>query len=1573
MIQANSFTNSATFTASGGASTNRVGGQAGGSGGGGGGVGRIRIEVDAPTLGTIAPPAITDVTPLVSAATFAANQDTKLAELPKDQIRRIRFLVSNAGVASSGAVSYQLEVAETATCSSGSYSAVPTDTSGHWQIIGSGTIIDTEVTLNITAGGPDELTDPVSGNWVDGELKDQGNTAGPFTLAVDDFTEIEFSLEAVTANATTGANYCFRLTNMDTYSKYAEVSIGGTQAPTLATPATTSTDNATLDIDFTLGEAALAGTVKMTFTRTGGSADVNSPHIITFTAAFETAAQHTVTLVGGDLSTSANVASVSSDTNDALVDGAVYDVKIEYQDTVPNAAASVTNSGFTYDTTAPVISATAPAQDATVNTTQVSYTLSEAVVSGTITWTRTGGTADGGSPHAQALAGTELNTGAHSNITLTNNPTLVDGAIYTIAFDVTDLAGNTATTVSNTGVIYDVTTQAPTLASPAGSSTDNATLDIDFTLPEAASSGTVKMTYTQTGGSADVNSPHIITFTAAFESAAQHTMTLVGGDLSTSANVASVSSDTNDALVDGAVYDVKIEYQDGVGNTAASVTNNGFTYDTSAPVISATAPAQDATVNTTQVSYTLSEAVVSGTITWTQTGGTADGGYPHAQALAGTELNTGAHNNITLTNDPTLVDGAIYTIAFDVTDAAGNTATTVSNTGVTYDVTTQAPTLASPAGSSTDNATLDIDFTLPEAAGSGTVKMTYTQTGGSADVNSPHIITFTAAFESAAQHTVTLVGGDLSTSANVASVSSDTNDALVDGGVYDVKIEYQDAVGNTAVSVTNNGFTYDTSAPVISATAPAQDATVNTTQVSYTLSEAVVSGTITWTQTGGTADGGSPHAQALTGAELNTGAHSNITLTNNPTLVDGAIYTIAFDVTDAAGNTATTVSNTGVTYDVTTQAPVLASPAISSSDNATLDIDFTLPEAASSGTVTMTFTQTGGSADVNSPHIITFTAAFETAAQHTVTLVGGDLSTSANVASVSSNTNDALVDGAVYDVKIEYQDAVGNTAASVANSGFTYDTSAPVISATAPAQDATVNTTQVSYTLSEAVVSGTVTWTHTGGTADGGSPHAQALAGTELNTGAHSNITLTNNPTLVDGAIYTIAFDVTDLAGNTATTVSNTGVTYDVTTQAPTLASPTGSSTDNATLDIDFTLPEGASGGTVKMTYTQTGGSADVNSPHIITFTAAFESAAQHTVTMVGGDLSTSANVASVSSDTNDALVDGAVYDVKIEYQDAAGNTAASVTNSGFTYDVSAPVISATAPAQDASVNTTQVSYTLSEAVVSGTITWTRTGGTADGGSPHAQALTGTELNTGAHSNITLTNNPTLVDGAIYTIAFDVTDAAGNTATTVSNTGVIYDVTTQATVLASPAGSSTDNATLDIDFTLPEAASGGTVKMTYTQTGGSADVNSPHIITFTAAFESAAQHTVTMVGGDLSTSANVASVSSDTNDTLVDGAVYDVKIEYQDGVGNTAASVTNNGFTYDVTAPVISATAPAQDATVNTTQVSYTLSEAVVSGTVTWTHTGGTADGGSPHAQALTGTELNTGAHSNITLRTTRR
>ena len=162
-----------------------------------------------------------------SGATFSIAQDTKLTGLAKSTIQRVRFGVSNEGTGTSGPVTYELQVAETATCSAGTYSTVPTAAGGHWQVFGSTFITDGEATSDISPGLTNDAT-----TFVTGELKDTGNTTGSITLATDEFTEIEFSVQALAA-ATDGGDYCFRLYDaantqvLDTYTVYAEVQLAG--------------------------------------------------------------------------------------------------------------------------------------------------------------------------------------------------------------------------------------------------------------------------------------------------------------------------------------------------------------------------------------------------------------------------------------------------------------------------------------------------------------------------------------------------------------------------------------------------------------------------------------------------------------------------------------------------------------------------------------------------------------------------------------------------------------------------------------------------------------------------------------------------------------------------------------------------------------------------------------------------------------------------------------------------------------------------------------------------------------------------------------------------------------------------------------------------------------------------------------------------------------------------------------------------------------------------------------------------------------------------------------------------
>lgn len=130
--------------------------------------------------------------------------------------------------------------------------------------------------------------------------------------------------------------------------------------------------------------------------------------------------------------------------------------------------------------------------------------------------------------------------------------------------------------------------------------------------------------------------------------------------------------------------------------------------------------------------------------------------------------------------------------------------------------------------------------------------------------------------------------------------------------------------GYTNSTVTAGTYTIDTVAPVISATAPASSSSPTNTQVSFTFSEACASGSVTWTRTGGTADALSPHVKTLVGAELSSGAHNNITITNNPTLTNGSVYSVQFNCTDAAGNAATAVTNTAVTFSGAVTPPRMA-------------------------------------------------------------------------------------------------------------------------------------------------------------------------------------------------------------------------------------------------------------------------------------------------------------------------------------------------------------------------------------------------------------------------------------------------------------------------------------------------------------------------------------------------------------------------------------------------------------------------------------------------------------------------
>jgi len=192
----------------------------------------------------------------------------------------------------------------------------------------------------------------------------------------------------------------------------------------------------------------------------------------------------------------------------------------------------------------------------------------------------------------------------------------------------------------------------------------------------------------------------------------------------------------------------------GGNNVATDVTGVIIDLDSTNPSISSTTPTDNGTavgINQNLVlTFTEAVDVETGNISIKRT--SDDVAFETIALPDGRVSGTGT-NSITINPTGTFVDETSYYVLIDATafdDPSKNSYAGISVKTdwnfTTADIFTQLPALATPASSSSDNLTLDIDFSLPETAASGTVKMTFTQTGGSADANSPHVITFGAVF-----------------------------------------------------------------------------------------------------------------------------------------------------------------------------------------------------------------------------------------------------------------------------------------------------------------------------------------------------------------------------------------------------------------------------------------------------------------------------------------------------------------------------------------------------------------------------------------------------------------------------------------------------------------------------------------------------------------------------------------------------------------------------------------------------------------------------------------------------------
>jgi len=677
-------------------------------------------------------------------------------------------------------------------------------------------------------------------------------------------------------------------------------------------------------------------------------------------------------------------------------------------------------------------------------------------------------------------------------------------------------------------------------------------------------------------------------------------------------NIVAVST-VNTAIV--GVYTVTYNVNDAAGNAATQVTRTvNVTGDETNPVITLT-----------------------GDVTVTIEVGTD---YTDAGATAIDNSDGDLTSSIvTVSTVNTAIIGS-YTVTYNVSDTAGNAATQVTRTVNVVDTTVPVITLSGDAtvtieagalytdagATATDNFDGDLTSSIVTVstvntaiAGSYTVTYNVSDTAGNAATQVTRTVnvvdTTIPVITLVGDATVTIEVGTNYTDAGATAtdnVDGDITSSIVVTGTADVNVlgnytisyDVSDAAGNEAMQVTRTVNVVDTTIPVITLVG---DATV-TIEVGTEYIDAGATATDTY-------EGNITY---------------DITIVNSvDTSVVGS-YTVTYNVSDTAGNAAAQVTRTVNVEDTTI-------PVITLSGDATVTI-----------WVGAVYTDAGATATDNYDGNIT----------DNITIV--------------NPVNTAIVGS--YTVTYNVSDTAGNAATQITRTVNVEDTTIPIIILVG---DATV-TIEVGTDYTDAGATAT-------DNADG-----------DLTS---SIVTVSTINTAIVGS-YTVTYNVSDTAGNEATQVTRTVNVVDTTIPVIALLG-------DATVTIE-----------VGTNYTDAGATATDNYDENIT----------DNITIVN-----SVNTNVVGS-----------YTVTYNVSDTAGNSAAQVTRTVNVEDTTIPVITLVG---DATV-TIEVGTNYTDA-----------------GATASDNYDGDITN-----NITIVNSvDTSVVGS-YTVTYNVSDAAGNAATQITRT-----------------------------------------------------------------------------------------------------------------------------------------------------------------------------------------------------------
>ena len=1358
--------------------------------------------------------------------------------------------------------------------------------------------------------------------------------------------------------------YQDRASNLGTSNVKIGLEIDGqTEPPILSSPFNGAYIPTIFSLTFRIVEAARANSVKVRFTKTatidlGEGIEYYDYHELTLgslttpTNNDGTALTLTIPALSGAVAglTEVTALTVSPETGSEtssdldLTHGTIYTVSIEYLDLNGNPAASVSvsNVEFSASTTVAPTLVTPAESDAITTVFTIKYTLPEpalragdggtmkldvvtinaahdSVALRSITFDEVSVALDRGTHTINLPAGGLSAIATNSLVSAISDTTaLVDGAEYDFRLFYQDRAANpTASDTSLVSFHGDVTLPAVVLSPTAGSCLKE-TFDLTFRLDERATSGTLQATFTLASGSlvSDAATARVITFADAELSRGTHQ--IASGAMQAFSSAGGLSSITSIVpatdLVDGAIYDATLQYRDAANN----------------PLNTANFPGG---------------SVYFGGSTTQQHGMTLGGG------------------SVSPSSTGTIALGANWIVG----------------------------------------------IYLPEPALSGSLQLKMARSDGVVDPNSPHIITFGVDLEAQsvlavgaaglnvpAKHVNTAItalsGLTTDQPANkIASVTSNGGAAqdMKDGSLYRFTLSYQDCSGNTAVTVIRNLVAFAGSSTIAPDLAMAS-LIASPFGISLQTRERALEGSLKLiiTYAGGFVDDvvtrtivftsamGEPSLYSLSISDLSGLVAANsaqvASVTPAADLVDGSEYNFVLSMEDAAGNNAATDAVNGVYFAGSeTRVPRLYTPATGDTIVQSFTILLFIAERAKAGTVKLTFSRTGGSDDAAGNRVVTLTSAFEAYGNHTFTMTRFSQAAQAQgeVSTVSPAVD--LVHMAEYSVTLSYQDLLANPPASFTVTTVTHDILTESMDLFEPTTGTSIKDDfQMRYTLGEAALAGSLKMTavYVSGITDAHGDRIVVFNAASVGTSgtktfnmaslssAASGLTEIDSVTpptdLVDGATYNFALEYQDLFSNTKQTRSQNGVVFAGSSTLPAIMLlPIASVKVPQDFIIKFTIQEIPKPNTLELVIHYTGtGVNDPNADRVITFQSYVQAVGTQIITLnaITKLLLTRPEVATVSPEAD--LINGALYDVSIRYQDSASNPITTTTVSGVEFDIVTDVPSILAPAngnvkvaftlrlvvpENAMVGTIRVEFNP----ISGDSAATRIirfPSSFDTAGQHTVSMTDM-TDTSIVDVASIEPRTDLVHMAQYIVTMVYRDAIENGEATSNSILMTHDRFTESPTFVLPAASIRFKEAFLIDFTLPETALAGSVQMIFTRVGGTTDSAAARVVTFAAAYETAAQHATTERMVSLSTSVGVvsyiASVAPSTN--LVHMAEYNILFSYQDTATNVAATQLHAGAVFDTLTETPTHHQPAAAAyPVEAFTMDFTLPEKAEPGTV---------------------------------------